>query len=293
LKKILIFLLFVPLVVSAQNSFWKLQKDSMNLAILMLDYQTYKFQGACFSIHKPCKDCDKDSLPFKVKFNTPGDFGDVTFLYTETKDTIFFGEIHWDGIGSIKIPSIFFNPSLFKFVSDTIPPPISKQYFENYYVPDPDNLQSKIDSAWNAIKQLDIVSSFSKNIYRIGIYFYPPAIGEFRPEYAKWIIFLYQGKVSPDFVEDNNSNLNNQITFAYPNPAITSTTINYSLDNPSIVIIDIYNSLGSKIANIMNEFQPAGEQKAVFDGTNYPSGVYYYTLRIGGKFESGKMVLVR
>ncbi|MFC2131887.1 WD40/YVTN/BNR-like repeat-containing protein, partial [Bacteroidota bacterium] len=70
-------------------------------------------------------------------------------------------------------------------------------------------------------------------------------------------------------------------------------SIYYSLEQPSFVNIDIYNSLGNKIANIVNEYQEAGEQSVIFDGSNFPAGVYFYIVRIGEKIESGKLMLVR
>ena len=82
-------------------------------------------------------------------------------------------------------------------------------------------------------------------------------------------------------------------TSSFPNPFSETTRINYYLDNPAFVSIDIYNSLGNKIANILNEFKDAGEQEAVFDGSGFPTGVYYYTLKIGDRFESGKLVLIK
>jgi len=78
-----------------------------------------------------------------------------------------------------------------------------------------------------------------------------------------------------------------------PNPFSESTTIHYSLNEPAFVSINFYNSFGSKICSAVNEYQDSGEQQFVFDGRNYPSGLYYYTIQIGDRIESGKMVLIK
>ncbi|MFH1050382.1 MAG: T9SS type A sorting domain-containing protein [bacterium] len=78
-----------------------------------------------------------------------------------------------------------------------------------------------------------------------------------------------------------------------PNPFSESTTIHYYLDEPALVSINIYNSFGNKICNAVNEFQDSGEQQFVFDGKNYPSGFYFYTIQIGDRILSGKMVLIK
>jgi len=78
-----------------------------------------------------------------------------------------------------------------------------------------------------------------------------------------------------------------------PNPFSNSTTINYSIDSPAQVRIHVYDNLGAKISTLIDELQDAGEQRAVFDGSNLAQGVYYYTLKIAEQVISGKMVLVR
>jgi hypothetical protein len=82
--------------------------------------------------------------------------------------------------------------------------------------------------------------------------------------------------------------------FNYPNPFNPSTHIKYSLPKNAIVTIKIYNLLGEEIENLVsNEYKAAGRHNVLFDGTNLPSGVYFYTINAGAYFESKKMVLVK
>ncbi|MEO6695370.1 MAG: T9SS type A sorting domain-containing protein [Ignavibacteria bacterium] len=64
----------------------------------------------------------------------------------------------------------------------------------------------------------------------------------------------------------------------YPNPFNPTTKINYSIPNTQYTILKVYDVLGNEIATLVNEKQNAGSYSVVFDGSNYPSGIYYYHL---------------
>ncbi|MEO8512066.1 MAG: T9SS type A sorting domain-containing protein [Ignavibacteria bacterium] len=82
--------------------------------------------------------------------------------------------------------------------------------------------------------------------------------------------------------------------FNYPNPFNPVTKINYSLPQGSFVNLKIYNLLGEEISSpVKNEFKNAGYYNVVFDGSNLPSGVYFYKIEAGSYVESRKMVLVK
>jgi len=64
----------------------------------------------------------------------------------------------------------------------------------------------------------------------------------------------------------------------YPNPFNPSTQIKYSVPADCFVHIKIYNSLGQKIAEPLNELKPAGNYILNFNASAYASGVYFYKL---------------
>lgn len=64
----------------------------------------------------------------------------------------------------------------------------------------------------------------------------------------------------------------------YPNPFNPSTNIVFSIPNDSKVQIRIYDILGKELANLVNSDFIAGRYKIVWDGLNYPSGTYFYTI---------------
>tara|TARA_B100000678_G_scaffold169830_1_gene141620 strand:+ start:1839 stop:3269 length:1431 start_codon:yes stop_codon:yes gene_type:complete len=85
---------------------------------------------------------------------------------------------------------------------------------------------------------------------------------------------------------------------AYPNPFNTSTTLIYELSVNSVVKIEIFNILGSRVKTVLNEKQSAGYKMIVWDGTNdrnktVPSGIYYYVVSANGFSKVNKMVLLK
>jgi len=92
----------------------------------------------------------------------------------------------------------------------------------------------------------------------------------------------------------------------YPNPFNPTTTITYSI--PSViarspandgkqsivnVALTVYNSLGQKIATLVNKEQAPGNYIVQFDASKLPSGIYFYTLRAGDFVSTKKMILMK
>jgi hypothetical protein len=90
----------------------------------------------------------------------------------------------------------------------------------------------------------------------------------------------------------------------YPNPFNPSTTIKYQLPVESKVWIDIFNILGQKVINLIDEKKPAGYYNVHWDGNTWngnrvASGVYIYRMTAEAvdshaKFSMNKrMILVK
>jgi len=79
----------------------------------------------------------------------------------------------------------------------------------------------------------------------------------------------------------------------YPNPFNPSTVIKYDLIKSGVTRINIYDSSGRLMAQLLNQVMDAGHYKLEFDGSDLPSGVYIYTLESGNFLESRKMILLR
>jgi sugar lactone lactonase YvrE len=73
----------------------------------------------------------------------------------------------------------------------------------------------------------------------------------------------------------------------YPNPFNAYTVIEFSLDVPQNVILEIYDILGRRIETLSNSDYQAGTHRVTWETNDTPSGIYY--CRIG----SNENVLVR
>jgi len=79
----------------------------------------------------------------------------------------------------------------------------------------------------------------------------------------------------------------------YPNPFNPITNIDFDLPKASFVSIVIYNELGQKIRDLVNQSMQPGSYKVDFDATNLPSGVYFYRINAGTFVQTKKMVLTK
>jgi len=66
----------------------------------------------------------------------------------------------------------------------------------------------------------------------------------------------------------------------YPNPFNPITTIKYWLNVEANVRINIYNSLGQEVAEIINNLQSAGNYSVSWNAENYASGIYFYSFEV-------------
>lgn len=79
----------------------------------------------------------------------------------------------------------------------------------------------------------------------------------------------------------------------YPNPFNPSTRIKFDLPKSSFTKLHIYDILGREVARLVNEQLKPGTYEVEWNGSNYPSGVYFYKI-IAGDFNAvKKMVLVK
>ena len=79
----------------------------------------------------------------------------------------------------------------------------------------------------------------------------------------------------------------------YPNPFNPITTVSYSIMEQGLVQIKIYDVLGNQVAILVNEEKPQGNYSLKFDGSNLPSGVYLYSLRVNNFSDNKKMILLK
>ena len=85
----------------------------------------------------------------------------------------------------------------------------------------------------------------------------------------------------------------------YPNPFNSQTKIKLQIYNTSNIRLTVYNILGEEITTLINQQLNPGLYEVVFDGTNYPSGVYFYQLLVINKqqviefTDTKKLILIK
>jgi hypothetical protein len=79
----------------------------------------------------------------------------------------------------------------------------------------------------------------------------------------------------------------------YPNPFNPVTYIPFSIDKRSTVQLTIYNTLGEKVATLVDGIKEAGSYQVPFNASNLNSGLYYYRLKQESQVLVGKMLLVK
>ncbi|RMF56786.1 MAG: T9SS C-terminal target domain-containing protein [Calditrichaeota bacterium] len=96
-------------------------------------------------------------------------------------------------------------------------------------------------------------------------------------------LFILTGQQNPLSIDEQSPTLATQFTLEqnYPNPFNPSTTIEFSLQDNAHVVLTIYNVLGQKVVQLLDEAKPAGVYQVKFDAGNLPSGIYFYELKVG------------
>jgi ligand-binding sensor domain-containing protein len=119
----------------------------------------------------------------------------------------------------------------------------------------------------------------------------------------KWIA-TWSGGLGPELVRYNESApLTNsdeivtardfQLYQNYPNPFNPFTTIKFTLPQSENVKLSIYDILGNRITDLLDEVRAAGEYKIYYDATRLSSGVYIYRLSTGNNFSAKKFIVVK
>ncbi len=79
----------------------------------------------------------------------------------------------------------------------------------------------------------------------------------------------------------------------YPNPFNPETKIKYTVPNQSFISIKVYDGLGKEVTALVNETKAPGTYEVNWDASNFPSGVYFYSLISGSNRIDKKMVLLK
>lgn len=109
---------------------------------------------------------------------------------------------------------------------------------------------------------------------------------------------------SPEFVEANDLGITDipsvfELKNNYPNPFNPSTTMVFGLSERAHVTIEVYNTLGQRVATLINTEMEAGYHDFIWDASRMASGVYFYRMTAQGSesdarfMKLNKMTLIK
>jgi hypothetical protein len=79
----------------------------------------------------------------------------------------------------------------------------------------------------------------------------------------------------------------------YPNPFNPATKIDFSLPQRTQINMKVFDVLGREVWILANGIFEAGKHEIEFNGTNLPSGVYFYNLTSGTNSITKKLLLLK
>lgn len=165
-----------------------------NLLLLKIDYVTGKFEGAIEQ--ELTGETNLDSIPIKVNYRAPGDFGDISLNYLPSNQLVFNGSIIWMGKGEISYPQNFRPANNFKHLDAAISQPDAYRFQVIFY----NLVNNPIDYAkiWNSISKLKIVSEYLRSNKMIGVFLYTPSVGVGDPADWDWFIVMQKTNTHAD-----------------------------------------------------------------------------------------------
>ncbi len=138
---------------------------------------------------------------------------------------------------------------------------------------------------WQDVKVENVYIPSGEHSLQILFFF-----GGFNYNYAEFIL------KTTDVENEISLKLENKLYQNYPNPFNPNTTIKFTVGNEvneSSVKLSIYDILGKEIGILLNEKKQPGEYNIEFDGSNLPSGMYFYELEIGNYRQCNKLLLLK
>lgn len=107
-------------------------------------------------------------------------------------------------------------------------------------------------------------------------------------------IMTLKNKLTPAAVQSSQHQVPAQYSLgSYPNPFNGAVTIQFSLPRVMEVRVTIYDMLGRKVEEILNEEVSSGKNYIRWNAQPYPSGIYFAQLQIDGHLFTQKLVYIK
>jgi hypothetical protein len=161
-------------------------------------------------------------------------------------------------------------------------------YTAGVRVLDISNPASPQEIAW-----YDTYPANNNNLYQgcWGVYKFPS--GKIAASDMNTGLYVFRVGKSVGINENQIAQVNFKLEQNYPNPFNPKTIITYELRLDNFTTLKIFNAVGNEVSSLINGNQKKGSYSVVWDGGNFPSGIYYYCLKSGSKSETKKMTLLK
>jgi hypothetical protein len=105
------------------------------------------------------------------------------------------------------------------------------------------------------------------------------------------VILLSQTAVS--VASEMQSPVTYKLEQNYPNPFNPSTRIPFFVPFRSHIALTVFDLLGRRVASVAEGLYSPGHHEILFDGSHFPSGVYFYRLRSADFVQTRKMIILK
>ncbi len=106
--------------------------------------------------------------------------------------------------------------------------------------------------------------------------------------------FSVAASQSATLVRGDESKIPNGFSITnYPNPFNPTTIVRYALPHRSHVTLTVFNTLGQRVAKLVNGEIDAGYHEVQFNATSLASGVYFYRLQAGSYTATRKLCVMK
>lgn len=156
-------------------------------------------------------------------------------------------------------------------------------------------LSQPVNAGWAKLADVFVRTGSSYRLFSIS----NEEIGAGRYLVADDVMLILNRRLSPDVVSATVDDVGRLVPADpvlgqnYPNPFNGETVIQFTLPRAMEIRLEVFDTLGRRVASLVNGERPGGRQGVRFEARGLPSGVYFAQLEAAGAAKTHKMVLLR
>lgn len=160
-------------------------ESNNKVMLLQVDYLTNEFEGGI----ELNFDVDTPAFTISYVLDEPMDLGSMKLFYEELNEMIFYGTIHWMGLGERIYPETLMSKDSFEMVL-TSDYKLPKNGFHK--VLDLPGLTNDVETPWASVQGLVKVREYleSNPEAQVNMYLYTPSVGEGDPADWDWYVIM-------------------------------------------------------------------------------------------------------